>query len=603
MGTCYSRQGHIVPPADNMPHPTSNGCQVTRPTEQAVAEPVKQSGFGFKKPYGGRYAQAKVTHENIEPPKSEDLSRKSVGSTDSLKKTSSNNSVKQGGGLGSRFGFKATNSNSKAGKQRDSSLNQNTLASSNDSILSTASSKLSKRNSGNKRGSAYAPTTSSGSWRMIDDSSSVFSKSSDEKILEDTRKSEPILNKDDITNANNLLGCGKLLGPGTKKAPIAGMESLDTLSVGSHDNVTLQKGMSSLPATKAKPQSRLRGPLVKNPNQNVSISQKDVSDGNMGRAAAERSKSNQINSSTQKDLGKGSKTGGSFLKRSFLSKQKPVSEDRSKSSPKAQAKSNMSDSRATPEPPKLKQNSGSKDSLREHKVTAQNAPSVTPSVSVTGNAHVTSPPAGATAPIPKVPIAMIESLETMSLGSIHSDDLMLDEDFPMEDYEELTEPKDSKRASPLKERPSQKFRSGRPRSRSGSRSQEKSVRSSDRPTSLPLSSQNTPARCSPMAESNTVLMETSRSRMESSVGPVETSVSTSPQHHKIEGKGRYHSDSRGKHQVSLRSQSSIQEAQPEEPLGELATLIEDTNPIHRWVKQYQKFVHIIFFIYVLYPYL
>ena len=453
MGSCYSRhsqqQGkysrareHPVNSSDNhssdMPHQTA--ATEARPEKARASGTATQkgrhSGFGFRMPIPARYGNNKPNRKSTDQ-----------GSTDEQNSTASNMSNGNGRAKTKDDSIrepllksaKGRNKTREKGHPRD-----NGFAASSDSLTSLSSngrsksSKPSSKQSSLKR--AYRPQGNTGSWKMIDDSSSVYSGKSGDKLLERNSRSQnttPGLSLDDLSNGNTTTSSTPVKMIPLIKAPIAVIESLETLSGGSKEDSRSQNqsprktnddvecvnntNRSNRTSTGSF-QSRLRGPFkrygsatstgkpaAKQTNQFIpgnqankwvraKSEQSDNSVRNVSKNTAPQKLALKRQSSAEKELPQ-----KQLIEHGDVRMAKPVNGIR------------VGDGKQT------KATSGKEE--REKEISVIKEPCVKP-------VHQK--------PVSKVPLTSPDVLDAISIGSINSDDLMLDID--LEEYEELGSP-------------------------------------------------------------------------------------------------------------------------------------------------------------------
>ncbi|KAK2152814.1 hypothetical protein LSH36_317g03026 [Paralvinella palmiformis] len=476
MGSCYSHQSQhqgkysqpLEQPAkssDNhssmMPHPTAAseaGPDKARAVGTATQK-GRQSGFGFRMPHMGRYNNNKPSRRGTEP-----------SGIDEQNSTATN--MSNGDGEGKTTDrcikeplIKSANKRNKArdkGRPRD-----NGFAASSESLTSLSSngrgrgSKLSSKQSSLKR--AYIPRSNTSSWRMIDDSSSAYSGKSGDKLLDRNNRSEnttPGLSLDDLSNGNTTASSTPAKAALIIKAPIAIVESLETLSGGSKEDAasrnpsprkasdissSYDKGSRVNRATAGSFQSRLRGPFKKY-GPVTSTSKPEAKQTNQLSIGSQGNKWVKAKPEQNKNAGK-----RVIPNRAILQKQKSIDQELPEKEiiPQVDIKTTNPVNGIKVGKSKTAKLISSEDDIEKEISVIKEEP-VKP-------VH--------TKPSSQVPALSPDALDTISIGSINSDDLMLDID--LDEYEEL--------GSPPSMEPSKHSRT---RSRSRSRSRENPHRKS-----------------------------------------------------------------------------------------------------------------------------
>ena len=448
MGTCYSTHASPINISTaEMPHDTSH-TEAHSEKGSTLGQPVC-SHFGFRKPYGGRYGKAANSNEQSSRTGAE-VKRSPLGTVAESQHSSPNSEKSSAENIDNApkrfgFGFKAppakralVDSNKNSGVSEES-LNSNSMAD---------SSKRSSVKSNSKRpGCAYDPKdkhASLESWRMIDDSSTAESLSSGGDKLSRRADNAGTINEEDVKNANH--------SPENTPVSIKSVSSTSTLTERTSTN-----GVK--PPVGSKLHSRLRGPLAKF-YTSKSVDKHEKAD-NWVRASSTppaEAKPTKASQSQQKKSGGGVPA---FLRRGLLRKQKsaPAEPIVAKSSQKSTKKvRNQGVSTTT---------TANGDSHRlEDRVFTESTPKAARLPSkLTGAQRMFDIPSG------KAPIAMIDSIETTSIGSINSDDLMLETDIPLDEYEELGPSEPNSRHQSTSDKPRSR-KNSRTRSRSRSHSKD-----------------------------------------------------------------------------------------------------------------------------------
>lgn len=477
MGSCYSRQSqhqgkysrppeHPVKSSDNhssdMPHPTTAteaGPEKARAMGTATQK-GRHSGFGFRMPIVARYNNSKPNRQSTDQASSEEQNS-----------TASNMSNGRGKKTEDSIREPLLKSANRRNKTRDKGRSlDNGFAASSESLTSLSSngrskgSKPSSKQSSLKR--AYRPQGNTGSWKMIDDSSSAYSGKSGDKLLERNSRSQnttPGLSLDDLSNGNTTASSTPVKMIPLIKAPIAVVESLETLSGGSKDDAMsnnrspkktsddAQCGIKTNRTNRGNTglfQSRLKGPFKRygsatSTSKPTTKQANQIIPGNQGNKWV-RAKSEQSGNSVR-NISKSTAPQKPVLERQkSIEKEIPEKEIPEKDiiervdvkTTLPISRNSVSDAKAT------KLTTGKEDGEKEISVIKEE--DIKP-------VHQK--------PTSKVPVTSPDTLDTISIGSINSDDLMLDID--LEEYEEL--------GSPPTMEPS---RHSRTRSRSRSRSRE-----------------------------------------------------------------------------------------------------------------------------------
>ena len=430
-----------------------------RPTESKPESVTAARGgnTGLRKPYGGRYNN-KTTNRNSNEQSSRDNDRTALGTM-----TGVEGEGKKTGIGGRRFGFKASGHKDKA-----KAVEGNGLAASSDSINSTSAvdreratrSLPASKQSSFKR--AYMPRSNTGSWKMIDDMSSAHSSKSGDRLAERKSSQTPTLtlSSQDLSNGNASADSTPVRIFPLIKAPMAIVESMETLSGGSRED---GKSKEQTPAPRTtntsksatnntgngKYTSRLKGPFKKS-NASAAKGQGQVSHSNQPKSGDHGSKCVKTTSEHSPPKGNSavkSNTGPGFLRRGFLRKQKPTQENlpliNKDSPPRNRAaipKSKTLPEKLMPSPKKDGGDGQDVSGIEEETIIVLKQETST-----------------------KTPSASFDALDTISIGSIHSGDFMLDVD--LEEYEELGQP-----PTVLPSAGHSKPTRTRSRSRSGSRS-------------------------------------------------------------------------------------------------------------------------------------